>query len=56
MFQKELYSGIPNVIVWRLLRNRLHLEVYILSFVEDVERWIVCTPLDLNVFVTLVAQ
>jgi hypothetical protein len=41
VFQKELYNGIPNVTVWRVLRKRL-------------ERWIVCTPLSGNFFVTLV--
>jgi hypothetical protein len=25
MFQKELYNGIPNVFVWRVLQKRLHL-------------------------------
>jgi hypothetical protein len=38
VFQKELYSGIPNVTVWRVLRKRLHLEP-----------WIICTPLSVNV-------
>jgi hypothetical protein len=27
MFQKELYNGIPNVTVWRMLRKRLYLGV-----------------------------
>jgi hypothetical protein len=25
-FKKELYNGIPNVAVWRVLRKRLHLK------------------------------
>jgi hypothetical protein len=28
VFQKELYSGIPNVAVWRVLRQRLYLKAY----------------------------
>jgi hypothetical protein len=31
-------------------------KAYKLSFIEDVERWIVCTPLSVNVFVTLATQ
>jgi hypothetical protein len=56
MFQKELYSGNPNVIVWLVLRKHLHLEAYKLSSVQDVERWTVCTPLSVNVSVTLTTQ
>jgi hypothetical protein len=48
VFQKELYNGIPNVTVWRVLRKRLHLKAYKLSIVQDVERWIVCTPLSID--------
>jgi hypothetical protein len=28
MLQKDLYNGIPNVTVWRVLRKSLHLKVY----------------------------
>jgi hypothetical protein len=28
VFQNELYNGIPNDTVWRVLRKRLHLKVY----------------------------
>jgi hypothetical protein len=28
MFQKEIYSGIPNVTVWQMLQKRLHLKAY----------------------------
>jgi hypothetical protein len=34
VFQKELYSGIPNVTVWSVLRKRLHLKAYKLSIVK----------------------
>jgi hypothetical protein len=51
---KELYSGIPNVNVWRVLRKLLHLKAYRLSIVQGAERWIVCKPLSVNVFVSLV--
>jgi hypothetical protein len=37
MFQKELYNGIPNVIVWRGLRKRLYLKAYKLSIIQAVE-------------------
>jgi hypothetical protein len=40
MFQKELYNGIEDVTVWRVLRKR----------------WTVCTPLSVNVFVTPATQ
>jgi hypothetical protein len=36
VFQKELYNGIPNVTVWRVLRKRLHLKAYKLSTVQGV--------------------
>jgi hypothetical protein len=36
-FQKELYSGIPNVAVWRVLRKYLHLKAYKLSIVQAAE-------------------
>jgi hypothetical protein len=35
--QKKLYNGIPNVTVWRVLQQRLHLKAYKLSIVEGVE-------------------
>jgi hypothetical protein len=28
VFEKELYNGIPNVTVWRMLRRRLQLKEY----------------------------
>jgi hypothetical protein len=49
MFQKELYNGIPNITVRRVLRKRLH-------FIQHLEQWIVCMPLSVNVFVTLTTQ
>jgi hypothetical protein len=49
VFQKELYNVIPNVAVWRVLRKRLHLKMYKLSIIQGVKRWIVCTPLIVNV-------
>jgi hypothetical protein len=48
VFQKELYNGIPNVTVWRVLRKRLHVKVYKLSIVQHLERWIDCTPLSVK--------
>jgi hypothetical protein len=54
-FQKELYNGISNVTVWRVLRKRLHLKAYKLS-IQGVERWIIYMYLSTNVFVTLVTQ
>jgi hypothetical protein len=45
VFQKEIYNGIPNVDVWRVLRKRLHLKAYKLSIVQSVELWIVYMPL-----------
>jgi hypothetical protein len=56
LFKKERYNDITNVTVWTMLRKCLHLRVYELSIVEGVERWIVCTPLITNVFVTLATQ
>jgi hypothetical protein len=38
------------------VKKRLHLKVYKLSIVQGVERWIVCTPLSVNVFVILAIQ
>jgi hypothetical protein len=49
MFQKELYNGIPNVTLWRVLRKYLHLKANKLSFVQGVEGWILCKPLSVNV-------
>jgi hypothetical protein len=40
---------VPNVAVWRVLRKRLQLKAYMLSIVLGVERWIVCTPLSVNI-------
>jgi hypothetical protein len=45
VFQKEIYNGITNIAVWRVLRNRLHLKLYKLPIVQHLERRIVCTPL-----------
>jgi hypothetical protein len=53
VLQKELYNGIPNVTLWRMLRKRLLLKAYKLFIVQGVERWIVCT---VKVFVTLATQ
>jgi hypothetical protein len=41
VLQKELYNGITNVAVWRVLRKRLRLKAYKLSIIQGVERWIV---------------
>jgi hypothetical protein len=57
VFQKELYNGIPEAPVWRVLRKPLHLKAYKLSTVQGVEeRSLVCTPLSVNVFVALATQ
>jgi hypothetical protein len=45
---EELYNGIPNVSVWRVLRKRLHLKANKLSISQSAEEWIVCTPLSVN--------
>jgi hypothetical protein len=42
--------------VWLMLRKYLHLNAYKLSIVQGVERWIACTPLSVNVFVTFDTQ
>jgi hypothetical protein len=55
-FKKSFAVVIPNVAVWRVLQKRLHLKAYKLSIVQGVERNIVCTPLSVNVFVTLATQ
>jgi hypothetical protein len=34
---KELYDGVPNVVVWRVLRKHLHLKACKLSIVQGVE-------------------
>jgi hypothetical protein len=44
-FQKELYNGIPNVTLWRVLRKRLHLKAYKLPIVQHLEKWIVYTTI-----------
>jgi hypothetical protein len=79
LFQKELYSGIPNVTAWRVLRRRLHffffeffklfisnqnyIRFYKLICWNSVRRakayvkwWIVCTPLSVNIFLTIATQ
>jgi hypothetical protein len=46
--KKELYTGIPNVAVWQVLRKFLHLKIYelfIVQGVEHLERCIACTLL-----------
>jgi hypothetical protein len=48
VFKKELYNGIPNVTVWRVLRKRLRLKVY--------KRLMIFMPLSVNIFVTLATQ
>jgi hypothetical protein len=53
VFQRYLYNSIPNVTLRRVLRKRLHLKAYKLSIVQGVECLTVCTPLRVNVFVTL---
>jgi hypothetical protein len=50
--KKERYY----VALRRMLLKRLHLNEYKLSIVQGVERWIVCTPLIINFFVTLATQ
>jgi hypothetical protein len=47
-------SGISTEI--RVLRKYLHLEAYKLSIAHGVERWIVCKPLSVKVFVTMTTQ
>jgi hypothetical protein len=56
VFKKELHNGIPNVTVWQVLRKHLYLKTYKLPIVEGVQQWIVCTPLSVNIFVTLAKQ
>jgi hypothetical protein len=38
VFKKELYNGILNVTVWRVLRKDLHLQAFKLSIVQGVKR------------------
>jgi hypothetical protein len=56
IFQKELYIGILNVTVWRMLRKCLHLKAYKLSNFQGDVRWIACTPVSVNIFVTPATQ
>jgi hypothetical protein len=37
VFQKEIYNDIPNAIMWRVLRKRLHLTAYKLSIFRHLE-------------------
>jgi hypothetical protein len=37
VFKKELYSDIPNVTAWRVLRKRLHLKAYKLSTLSKMD-------------------
>jgi hypothetical protein len=39
-----------------MLRKLLYLRAYELSIIQGVERWIVCTSLSVNVFVTLATK
>jgi hypothetical protein len=39
VFHKELCNGIPNVTVWRVLAERLHLKVYKLSIIQHLQGW-----------------
>jgi hypothetical protein len=50
---KNVYNGIPNVTVWRMLRKCLHFKAYKPSIVQDVQRRIVCTPLSINMHIRL---
>jgi hypothetical protein len=56
LFKKGFYNGTPNAAVWRMLRKRMRLKAYKLSIVEGVERWILCTPLSVDVLVALATQ
>jgi hypothetical protein len=56
VLQKELYSCIQTVTVWRVLRKLLHLKAYKLSIVQHHGWLMVCMPLSLNVFITLATQ
>jgi hypothetical protein len=49
VFQKELYSGFPNVTLWRVLGKRLYLKAYKLYIVQVFERWTVYKPLKVKV-------
>jgi hypothetical protein len=49
---KKHYNGNPNVTVWPVYEKTLHLKAYKLSIVQVLGRWIVCTPLSVNVSVT----
>jgi hypothetical protein len=53
---KKLYYGIPNTIVWRVLRKRLHLKDYKLSMIQHIGQWIVCRPSSVYVFIKLATQ
>jgi hypothetical protein len=53
VFQKELYCGVPNVTLWRVLRKCLNFQACKLSAVQG---WIACTSLSVNVFLTLATQ
>jgi hypothetical protein len=48
VFQKELYNGIPNVTVWRVLWKRSHLKAYKLSIVQGACKVIIETPFITN--------
>jgi hypothetical protein len=54
VFQNELYNGIPDVTVWRLLRKRLHLKAYKLSIVQRLELDVVLARTLATGFVLLV--
>jgi hypothetical protein len=44
---KKNFTMIFQVLVLRVLQNRLHLKAY-----KHLEQWIICTPVSVNVFVT----
>jgi hypothetical protein len=53
---KNLYSAIPNVTAWTVLRKRLNLKAYKISIVEHLEQWMVSAPLCVNLLVALATQ
>jgi hypothetical protein len=41
---KQLYNGIPNVTVWRVLRKRLHVKTHKLSIVQQWSEFLATDP------------
>jgi hypothetical protein len=37
VFKKELYNGIPNVTLWRVLQKRLRSKAYEMSIIKGFE-------------------